>query len=224
MNNSTITTDTIRDSTLQTNKFMNKVMNQIAKMFGIIPSALVVTLCLLYGMYLLVHKDYPMIVPKKPPVIPEIFMMDTKIVPILETQPPARPVEQVAPPPMHKVDPVEIEIVGDPNFNERIITVKPPIHGSLGLGGQMVPFIKIAPQYPTTAATKGIEGYVDIMFDVTELGSTDNIRIIGYVPSTVFNKSVIKAVKGWKYKPNEVDGVAVRTFDVKDRIRFAMEK
>ncbi len=228
MNSSTITTNTIRDSKLQTNKFMsgveNSASNRIANMFGIIPSALVMTLCLLYGMYLLVHKDYPMIVPKAPPAIPEVFMMDTTIEPILEARPPVRPVEQTAPPPMHNVDPVEVEIVGDPNFNEPVVTVKPPINGVLGLGGQMVPFIKIAPQYPTTAATKGIEGYVDIMFDVTELGSTDNIRIIGYVPSTVFNKSVIKAVKGWKYKPNEVDGVAVRTFDVKDRIRFALEK
>lgn len=222
MNSSVITTNKnmIHGSKLQTNKFINSVVN----MFGIIPSALVMTLCLLYAMYLLVHKDYQMVVPKKPPAIPEIFMMDTTIVPILEEQPPVRPVEQTSPPPMHKVDPVEIEITDDPNFNEPIATVKPPIKGVLGLGGQMVPFIKIAPQYPTTAATKGIEGYVDVMFDVTELGSTDNIRIIGYVPSPVFNKSVVKAVKGWKYKPNEVDGVAVKTFDVKDRIRFAMEK
>jgi protein TonB len=228
MNSSMITTNTISDSKLKTNKyingFMNSATNRIANMFGIIPSALVVTLCLLYGMYLLVHKDYPVIVPKTLPVIPEVFMMDTTIDPILEEQPPVRPVEQAAPPPIHNVDPVETEIVGDFNFNERIVTVKPPFKGGLGLGGQMVPFIKIAPQYPATAATRGIEGHVDVMFDVTELGSTDNIRIIGYVPSAVFNKSVIKAVKGWKYKPNEVDGVAVRTFDIKDRIRFTMEK
>lgn len=224
MNTAMITTNKNHDSKFQTNEFMKGVMNKIVKLFGIIPSALLMTLCLLYAMYLLVHKDYPMIPPKPVPVIPDVFMRDTTIVPILDEQPPVRPVEQAAPPPMHKADPVEVEIVGESNFSERIITVKPPIGDGLGLGGQMVPFIKIAPQYPTTAATKGIEGYVDIMFDVTELGSTDNIRIVGYVPSTVFNKSVIKAVKGWKYKPNEVDGVAVRTFDVKDRIRFAMEK
>jgi protein TonB len=88
----------------------------------------------------------------------------------------------------------------------------------------MAPFIKIAPQYPSAAANKGIEGYVDVIFDVTELGSTDNIRITGYVPSAVFNNSVMKAVKGWKYKPNEVNGVAVRTPDVRDRIRFTLEK
>ncbi len=222
MNSSVITTNKnmIHGSKLQTNKFINSIVN----MFGIIPSALVMTLCLLYAMYLLVHKDYPMVVPKPVPVIPDIFMMETDIAEIREEQPPVRPVEHTAPPPMHKADPVDIEVTGDPNFNERIVTVKPPFPRGLGLGGQMVPFIKIAPQYPSVAATKGIEGYVDVMFDVTELGSTDNIRIIGYVPSTVFNKSVVKAMKGWKYKPNEVDGVAVRTFDVKDRIRFAMEK
>lgn len=224
MNSSMIAASAIDDFKLHTNKFMNGVMNNIVKMFGIIPSALVVTLCLIYAMYLLVHKDYPVIVPKPVPVIPDVFMMDTTIVPILEEQPPVRPVEQPAPPPMHKADPVDIEVTGNPNFNEPIVMVKPPIKSGLGLGGQMVPFIKIAPQYPVDAATKGVEGYVDVMFDVTELGSTDNIRIIGYVPSSVFNKSVLKAVKGWKYKPNEVDGVAVRTFDVKDRIRFAMEK
>lgn len=53
---------------------------------------------------------------------------------------------------MHKAGPVEVKIVGESNFNERIITVKSPINGGLGLGSQMVPFIKIVPQYPTTAA------------------------------------------------------------------------
>lgn len=222
MNTSAITTNQtkLHDSPVQTNKFINGSIN----MFGIIPSALLMTMCLLYGMYLLVHKDYPIVAPTPVPVMPDIFMVDTDIVEILEAQPPVRPVERATPPPTHTIDPVEIEIESELNFNERIVTVKPPIKNALGLGGQMVPFIKIAPQYPSTAASKGIEGYVDVIFDVTELGSTDNIRIVGFLPSAVFNKSVIKAVKGWKYKPNEVDGVAVRTFDIKDRIRFAMEK
>lgn len=212
----TINKKIFSDAVAQRHGFIN--------ILGIIPAAFAMTTCLLYAMYLLVHKDYPLVAPKPVPLMPEVFMTDTVIEEFQKEPPPVRPIEQLPPPPMHKVEPVEVNIEGDPNFRERIITLKPPINDGLGLGGQMVPFIKIAPQYPTAAATKGIEGYVDVMFDVTELGSTDNIRIVGYLPSTVFNKSVIKAVKGWKYKPNEVDGVAVRTFDVKDRIRFAMEK
>jgi protein TonB len=88
----------------------------------------------------------------------------------------------------------------------------------------MVPIIRIAPQYPQAALAKGVEGYVDVIFDVTAIGTTENIRILEAVPSSVFNRSVLKAVSGWKYKPNVVDGVAVKTPDVRDRVRFNMEK
>jgi len=192
---------------------------------GVMPAALLMTVSLLYAMHYLIHNDYPVVIDDPREKIPT-FIMDTPP-PIVtrEDEPPVRPVEQQLPPPANRMELLEVVIDGSSlNIRDPVVIAKPPITGTFGMGGQMVPFIKIAPQYPTAAATKGVEGYVDVMFDVTELGSTDNIRIIGYVPSSVFNKSVLKAVKGWKYKPHEVDGVAVRTFDVKDRIRFAMEK
>ncbi len=201
------------------------ITSTIARVLGVISAALLITMSLLYAMHYLIHNDYPAVIDDPLEQIPQ-FIMDTPP-PIVtrEDEPPVRPVEQQSPPPTNRFDPLEVTIDdGGMNLGGPIDIVKPPITGTFGVGGQMVPFIKIAPQYPSAAATKGVEGYVDVMFDVTELGSTDNIRIIGYVPSSVFNKSVLKAVKGWKYKPNEVDGVAVRTFDVKDRIRFAMEK
>jgi protein TonB len=105
----------------------------------------------------------------------------------------------------------------------RVIADKPTITGVAGIG-QMIPFIKVPPQYPQAALSKGVEGYVDVMFDVTELGTTDNIRIIAYEPSSVFNRSVIKAITNWKFKPNVVDGAPVRTQDVRDRVRFNLEE
>ncbi len=208
------------------NNYINTASgSSVVRTMGAIPAALLMTLSLLYAMHHLIHNDYPVVVDDPVAPIPR-FIMDTPP-PIVtrEDEPPVRPVEQQLPPPVNRFDPPEVSTGGESmHFGGPVDIVKPPIRGTFGVGGQMVPFIKIAPQYPAAAASKGVEGYVDIMFDVTELGSTDNIRIIGYVPSAVFNKSVIKAVKGWKYKPNQVDGVAVRTFDVKDRIRFAMEK
>jgi len=197
----------------------------IARAMGAIPAALLMTMSLLYAMHYLIHNDYPVVIDDPLEQIPEFIMDAPPPIVTREDEPPVRPVEQQSPPPVNRFDPPEVTIDGDGmHLGDPVVIAKPPITGTFGVGGQMVPFIKIAPQYPAVAASKGVEGYVDIMFDVTELGSTDNIRIIGYVPSSVFNKSVIKAVRGWKYKPNEVDGVAVRTFDVKDRIRFAMEK
>lgn len=195
----------------------------LINMLGIIPSALTITLILLYAMYLLVHKDYPVVVPKPVPPIPNVIAEFPSEIQIMPEALPVKPIEQVLPPSVKIVEPVEVESNPGTGFIEPVVIAKPPIPGVFGVG-QMVPFIKIAPQYPQAAAAKGIEGYVDVMFDVTALGTTENIRIIAYVPSTVFNKSVIKAVQGWKYKPHVVDGNPVKTHDVKDRVRFSMEK
>ena len=193
-------------------------------MFGIIPLAFVVTSILLYAMYLLVHKDYPLVAPPTRPAIPDVIADFPEEIRVMQEELPVKPIEQTPPPSIAMVEPVEVNSKPDVGFSEPVLITKPPIDGVFGVGGQMVPFIKIAPQYPQIAAAKGIEGYVDVMFDVTALGTTENIRIITYVPSTVFNKSVIKAVQGWKYKPNVVDGAPVKTHDVRDRVRFAMEK
>ncbi len=183
------------------------------------------TLCLLYAMQLLVDQDFPDTVeePRKP--IPPIVMDIPEDIPVIYEQSPIRPVE-IKPP--TKVE-IEREII-NPITDETVIHIGPivsanPPESVLPLvDGQMMPFVKVAPAYPANAAIKGIEGYVDVMFDVTEIGTTTNIRVVGYSPSTIFNKSVIKSIKGWKYKPNIVDGVAVKTFDIKERIRFNLEK
>jgi len=39
------------------------------------------------------------------------------------------------------------------------------------------------------------------MFDVTSEGRVENIRIIEAQPNNIFNRSVISAMKTWKYKP-----------------------
>lgn len=192
---------------------------------GAIPAAFIITFSLLYVMFLLVHKDYPMEVPKPVPIMPNVIADFPEVVPVIEEPLPMKPVEQTPPPVIRNVEPADIDPEQGFGITDRVIVAKPPISEGFAMGGQqMVPFIKIAPQYPQHAAAKGIEGYVDVMFDVTALGTTDNIRIVAYVPSTIFNKSVIKAIKGWKYKPNMVDGNPVKTFDVKDRVRFSMEK
>ncbi len=196
----------------------------VFNMFGIIPSAFVVTSILLYAMYLLVHKDYPLVAPPPRPPIPHVIADFPKEIRVIQEALPVKPIEQTPPPSVNIVEPMEVDSNPGAGFGGPVVITKPPITGVFGIGGQMVPVIKIAPQYPQAAAAKGTEGYVDILFDVTALGTTENIRIIAYVPSTVFNKSVIKAVQGWKYKPNVVDGAPVKTYDVKDRVRFAMEK
>lgn len=196
----------------------------LARVLSIFPAALLMTLCLLFAMYSLVHNDYPLQPAKPTPPIPTVTMEVPKTIETRKEEPPVRPVEQLPPPAIDTREPIEVQVDPGMNFGEPPLVAKPPIGDVFGFAGQMVPIIRIAPQYPQAAVARGVEGYVDIMFDVTALGTTENIRIIAAVPSSVFNRSVIKAVKGWKYKPNVVDGVAVKTPNVRDRVRFNMEK
>ena len=46
-----------------------------------------------------------------------------------------------------------------------------------------------------------LEGHVIVMFDVNSEGRVENIRIIEAQPNNIFNRSVITAMKTWKYKP-----------------------
>lgn len=198
--------------------------NPLLRALGVSPLAIVVTLLLLYAMQQLIHMDAPTVEGKPIQKIPPINMnMPTEIT-VRHEEPPIRPVVIEQPPKVSVIPPIDVEIdPGMPGMGGPIVTEKTPIKGIAAVG-QMTPFIRSPPQYPQTALSKGIEGYVDVMFDVTELGTTDNIRIIAYEPSSVFNNAVLKAIKNWKYKPNVVDGVPVRTPDVRDRVRFNMDK
>lgn len=199
-------------------------MGSTLRIFFVVPFALVVTAFLLYAMQQLIHMDQPVCCDPPREKIPPVTMTIPTTVDVRIEEPPVRPVEMILPPVVEIYEPIAAVVeLNEFGIRERIITEKTPING-FGSVGQMVPFIKVPPQYPQSALSKGIEGYVDVIFDVTELGTTDNIRVVAFEPSGIFNRSVIKAIKNWKYKPNVIDGVPVRTPDVRDRIRFNMDK
>ncbi|GAB4171345.1 MAG: energy transducer TonB [Wenzhouxiangellaceae bacterium] len=75
--------------------------------------------------------------------------------------------------------------------------------------GDVVPIVRIQPQYPREAAMKGIEGYVTIEFTITPTGTVRNPRVIDARPRGLFEREAIRAILRWKFKPRIVDGVAV---------------
>ena len=61
----------------------------------------------------------------------------------------------------------------------------PPIRDGLDVntgGGGVVAYLKPAPVYPGRALSRGIEGYVDLAFDIVSSGATANIRILDAQP------------------------------------------
>lgn len=88
--------------------------------------------------------------------------------------------------------------------------------------GDYLPIVRVAPVYPARALSRGLEGYVDLQFVVTETGGVRDPVVI-FSTSSLFERAATRAVLKFKYKPRVVDGVPVEVPDVKTRISFQIE-
>ncbi len=93
-----------------------------------------------------------------------------------------------------------------------------------GGSSTIVPVYRIAPDYPARALSRGIEGYVDLVFDVTASGRTENIRVLEAQPEGVFEKSAMRTLAKWKYRPPVQDGVPYGQKGMTTRISFRLEQ
>jgi protein TonB len=75
---------------------------------------------------------------------------------------------------------------------------------------EVTALLRVEPDYPRKAAIKGVEGWVKLRFTVLEDGSVTNVIVIDSKPRRVFEKSAIRAIKRWKFKPRIVNGKAVK--------------
>ncbi len=96
---------------------------------------------------------------------------------------------------------------------------------SLGAGGgdrDVVPLVRVDPQYPPKAKQRRIEGWVDVEFTISPAGTVDNPKIIGAYPPTVFEQAALRAVRRWRYNAKIVDGVAVARHGVRVLFNFEL--
>lgn len=191
---------------------------------AILPLAALLTAALFYAMHLMIFNDVVAPFEEPPKKITSIFIDQTPLVthtkPLLE-----RPSDPIDIPEAPVVDPVLSEL---PSLKTGPIFQKPDFSKSRAnvvLGdNQLTPFIRVSPNYPRQALERGVEGFVDVRFDVTSFGGTDNISVIGAEPEGMFEKSALKAVRKWKYKPELLDGQPQPAFNQRERIRFRLQK
>lgn len=86
-----------------------------------------------------------------------------------------------------------------------------------------VPVVRVEPMYPRRAAEQFIEGWVELIFDISTTGSTKNVRVAKAQPARIFDRAAIQAVRKWKYKAKIVDGRALETRGVKVRLTFKLD-
>ena len=75
--------------------------------------------------------------------------------------------------------------------------------------GDVLPIVRIDPQWPREALIEGIEGYVVVEVTIGADGSVKDVRIIRSEPKRMFDRNVIRAVLKWKFKPRIINGVPV---------------
>ena len=109
-----------------------------------------------------------------------------------------------------------IEITGGPETEQATFTLT---------DGDYLPLVAIAPQYPTRAAQRGIEGWVLVAFTVDGKGDVipDSISVVDADPPNIFNRSAIRATARFKFQPRVQDGEGVDVPGVQYLFRWALE-
>lgn len=188
--------------------------------------AAVVTASLVFLMHVLIQTNIKAPEKGREYKIPDIVMPEREIVTEYDTSKPDRPDEVDEPPP----EMPDLEFDTPETSNDGISISgpkidKPKVAGPGGFGGdgEMIPITKIAAQYPSRAASRGIEGTCTVQFTVTEIGTTADI-VEAECEQRVFLRASIKAASKFKYKPRVVDGKAVKVPGVQNRFVFELAK
>ncbi len=84
----------------------------------------------------------------------------------------------------------------------------------------VVPIVRVNPQYPLRASERGIEGWVEVEFTISKLGTVKDPTVMNSHPSSIFDRSALKAIRKWKYNPKIEDGEPVERPGVKVRLKF----
>jgi protein TonB len=95
--------------------------------------------------------------------------------------------------------------------------------GVRGVDGDVMPRVRPDPEYPPRALASGIDGWVQVQFTVTAIGTVRDAIVVASEPGTVFDEAALKAIARWRYNPRVDSGVAVERVGLQTVIRFELE-
>lgn len=91
--------------------------------------------------------------------------------------------------------------------------------------GDYLPLVAIAPQYPTRAAQRGIEGWCLVSFTVDGLGNVveETIVVVDAEPPEIFDSSSERAAARFKFQPRVRNGEGIAVPGVQYLFRYQLE-
>ncbi len=159
--------------------------------------------------------------------IPDIVMPERQIETQYDTSKPDKPDEPEEPPPElpePEYEPVDlsdssVSIAMNMDSNVQIGGI-----GGFSSDGEFLPIVKVAPQYPRRALSRGIEGYCTVQYTVTKNGAVRDPVVVDAQPEGIFDRASIQAALKFKYKPRVIDGEPVDVPGVRNRFTYTLEQ
>lgn len=126
-----------------------------------------------------------------------------------EPPPPAEP-----PPPQPQLQARNVESAAvSAAFGMPNVSIPTNLTGgpSLAQNADLIPVVRLAPQYPRDAARAGISGWVRLRIVVNPDGSVREARAVEADPRGLFEAAAVTAAMRGRFRPRMVDGVAVES-------------
>jgi periplasmic protein TonB len=205
-------------------------MRGFLRILFVVPQAAFVTLVLLTLMVILIEFSDKKLDTEKRIKLPDIHMPEVEVEIQRLIEKPEKPeVDETPPPDIPEQDFDKIDGNAAVGSVAALGQIRAKLDLALGSGlqvtdGEYLPIVKVAPQYPRRALSKGIEGFAVIEYTVTRQGTVRDPVVVESKPEGVFDKAAIKSASRYKYKPRVVDGQPVEVPGVRTKITFKLAK
>jgi protein TonB len=136
--------------------------------------------------------------------------------------------EQDKPPPVPEIPQMNM---ASSDINNNVAQITPTVDASgamskmtmsAGSDRDIIPLVRINPDYPPRALSRGIEGYVIVQFTITAAGMVKDVIVVDAKPKGLFDDAAVRAVD-LANNPKVVDGVAVERPGIQTMITFQLE-
>ena len=91
-----------------------------------------------------------------------------------------------------------------------------------GSDRDIVPLVRINPDYPPRALSRGIQGWVIVQFTISATGTVKDEKVVDS-SNKIFDEAALKAIARWRYNPKVEEGVAVERKGVQTKLVFQLE-
>lgn len=139
-------------------------------------------------------------------------------------------VERQRPPPTPETPRMSLSMAG---LDNNVATLTPVLDArgamtrmsmTAGSDRDVIPLVRIPPDYPPRAQARGIEGWVRVQFTITPTGTVKDAIVVEAEPKGMFEDAALKSIVRWRYNPRVEGGVAVERVGVQTIIRFQLEQ